>query len=594
MASVQSLNEAGRGQSLPNLPWEDRPGPGPTRSGAIRGTRSSRATSSPRSNSIFNSAVVPFDGGFAGVFRVRRLDPPDAAAPRVQRGRAELAARPGADRVRVATTRRSARSSTATTRASSGSRTGATSRWCNGYHGPTIGVAWTTDFETFHQLENAFLPFNRNGVLFPRKIDGSFAMLSRPSDDGHTPFGDIFYSESPDLVLLGPAPARDGHRCRTRGSRRRSAAGPAPIETREGWLLLYHGVLTSCNGFVYSAGVALLDLDEPWKVVARAAPYILSPADRVRVRRRRPERRLPVRDALSTPTTGRLAIYYGAADTVTGLAFAYVDELVAFAERASLAAVSAPSPRRETSAGSGRTRTATSTSPRASTSSPAPTRPPPGSTTSARGATAGSSRTPGGGYSFDRDPRHRRVSRYRYNAHPGRPARAVRLSPRPGDGRVLERHLAAGEGGRWTPTSAATAPATRASPPNVAASPRSVLYFVPPAAGGEALALRDLGAARREPRPRPRPLRTFSYVEFSFRTPLIDQQNLDWATAHRPQPRPRTASSSPAPSSGRTRPSSPRASPPLGFDYRPRSLRRPLPRPGEPAGRRARASRSNA
>ena len=69
--------------------------------------------------------------------------------------------------------------------------------WCNGYHGPTIGVAYTFDFKTFHQLENAFLPFNRNGVLFPRKLNGNFAMLSRPSDNGHTPFGDIFYSESP-------------------------------------------------------------------------------------------------------------------------------------------------------------------------------------------------------------------------------------------------------------------------------------------------------------------------------------------------------------------------------------------------------------
>ena len=50
--------------------------------------------------------------------------------------------------------------------------------WCNGYKGqPTIGVAWTTDFKTFHQVENAFLPFNRNGVLFPRKINGNFAIL---------------------------------------------------------------------------------------------------------------------------------------------------------------------------------------------------------------------------------------------------------------------------------------------------------------------------------------------------------------------------------------------------------------------------------
>ena len=46
--------------------------------------------------------------------------------------------------------------------------------WCNGYHGPTIGVAYTFDFETFHQLENAFIPFNRNGVLFPAQDKRSF------------------------------------------------------------------------------------------------------------------------------------------------------------------------------------------------------------------------------------------------------------------------------------------------------------------------------------------------------------------------------------------------------------------------------------
>lgn len=51
--------------------------------------------------------------------------------------------------------------------------------WCNGYHGPTIGIAYTFDFKEFFQCENAFLPFNRNGVLFPQKIDGKYAMLSR-------------------------------------------------------------------------------------------------------------------------------------------------------------------------------------------------------------------------------------------------------------------------------------------------------------------------------------------------------------------------------------------------------------------------------
>lgn len=100
-------------------------------------------------------------------------------------------------------------------------------------------------------------------------------MLSRPSDNGHTPFGDIFYSESPDLTYWGRHRFVMGV---TEGwQSTKIGAGPVPIETSEGWLLIYHGVLTSCNGFVYSAGAALLDLDQPWKVIARAKPYIISP-----------------------------------------------------------------------------------------------------------------------------------------------------------------------------------------------------------------------------------------------------------------------------------------------------------------------------
>ena len=148
--------------------------------------------------------------------------------------------------------------------------------WCNGYHGPTIGVAYTKDFENFYQLENAYLPFNRNGVLFPRKINSKYAMLNRPSDNGHTPFGDIFYSESPDMIHWGchrhvmtPIPFT--------WQSTKVGAGPNPIETNIGWLLIYHGVLTSCNGFVYSMGAAILDLEKPWKILYRTKPYLMSP-----------------------------------------------------------------------------------------------------------------------------------------------------------------------------------------------------------------------------------------------------------------------------------------------------------------------------
>jgi beta-1,4-mannooligosaccharide/beta-1,4-mannosyl-N-acetylglucosamine phosphorylase len=329
-AETKSILVSGR--SLPNLPWEERPA-----SHSEVMWRYSQNPIIPRnailtSNSIFNSAVVPFDDGFAGVFRCddkRRvmnihrgssrdaihweIDPEPMAFvgddPEVARFEYRYDPRVTwiEDRYYVS--------------------------WCNGYHGPTIGLGYTNDFQTFYQLENAFLPYNRNGVLFPRRINGKYAMFSRPSDTGHTPFGDIFYSESPDLIhwgkhrfVMGPAGGWQATKV---------GAGPAPIETTQGWLLFYHGVLTSCNGFVYSFGAALLDLDQPWKVIYRTAPYLMSPQTVYECVGDVPNVVFPCAALVDAPT-GRLAIYYGGADTVTGLAFAYVDEVVEFMKQNTL------------------------------------------------------------------------------------------------------------------------------------------------------------------------------------------------------------------------------------------------------------------
>lgn len=199
--------------------------------------------------------------------------------------------------------------------------------WCNGYHGPTIGIAYTHDFEDFYLIDNAFLPFNRNGVLFPRKINGEYAMLSRPSDNGHTPFGDIFYSQSPDMIHWG----RHRHVMGTTDGWQTTkiGAGPVPIETEQGWLLFYHGVLTSCNGFVYSMGAALLDLEKPWKVIYRNASYLLSPQKVYECVGDVPNVVFPCA-ALYDKPTGRITIYYGAADTVTCLAFCKLNDVLAF------------------------------------------------------------------------------------------------------------------------------------------------------------------------------------------------------------------------------------------------------------------------
>ena len=311
------------GQPLANLPWEDRP----SHSRDVV-WRYSANPIIPRdairtSNSIFNSAVVTFKEGFAGVFRCDDK----ARTMNIHRGFSrdaihwEIDPQPigfvGDPDVIQFDYRYDPRVCWIEDRYYVS--------WCNGYHGPTIGLAYTTDFETFHQIENAFLPYNRNGVLFPRKIKGKYAMLSRPSDTGHTAFGDIFYSESPDMIhwgkhrwVLGPIGGWQATKV---------GAGPTPIETSEGWLLFYHGVLTSCNGFVYSFGAALLDLDQPWKVLYRTAPYLLSPQTLYECVGDVPNVAFPCA-ALYDEPSGRIAIYYGGADTVTAMAFCKAGEVM--------------------------------------------------------------------------------------------------------------------------------------------------------------------------------------------------------------------------------------------------------------------------
>ena len=316
------------GCSLPNMPWqakrEDEAGPvWRYTENPIIGRHGNSI-----SNSVFNSAVVPFENGYAGVFRCDSVSismdiftgfSEDGIHWKISNEPIVFA---GAD---AEILKKEYRYDPRVCLIDGKYYIS----WCNGYHGPTIGLAYTEDFKTFTQLENVFLPFNRNGVLFPRKINGMYMMLSRPSDNGHTPFGDIFISQSPDLefwgrhrYVMGTVKGNDSAWQSTK-----VGPGPVPIETDEGWLLIYHGVITTCNGFVYRMGCALLDIDEPWKVKYRSKDYILAPNELYECVGDVPNVTFPCA-TLADADTGRIAIYYGCADTVTGLAFTTVDTLL--------------------------------------------------------------------------------------------------------------------------------------------------------------------------------------------------------------------------------------------------------------------------
>jgi len=279
----------------------------------------------PRANSIHNSAIVRFGKGYAGLFRVDEHDlhftlhvgrSPDGIRWTIDPQRVKM--KSGDPDVTVADHSYDPRVT----------KLGDTYHitWCNaGPQGPCIGLAMTKDFKTFTQMDNPLPPPNRNAVLFPKQINGHYAMLHRPSDRGHTPFGDIFYATSPDLVHWGRHRFVFGPKGGWQGTK--VGAGPAPIETKAGWLLLYHGVWTSCNGYLYYVGGALLDLQKPWKVLSRTKDYLLAPTE--------PYERIGDVPNVVFPSSAvvegdTVRLYYGCADTCISLAEAKLNDLIRF------------------------------------------------------------------------------------------------------------------------------------------------------------------------------------------------------------------------------------------------------------------------
>ena len=205
--------------------------------------------------------------------------------------------------------------------------------FCADVDGPSIYIAKTQDFKYFEKIPTGFLPFNRNGVLFPEKFNGQYVMLNRPSDDGNTPFGNIYISYSNDLVYWGNHKLlmRNFHLGNNFWEKVKIGAGPTPIKTDEGWLLIYHGVQSTCNGLTYSMGVALLDLEDPSKVKYRTTRYLLAPEELYETTGFTTNVIFPC--SAIVDSKGHITIYYGVADTNMAIAFTTVEKLLAFVKK---------------------------------------------------------------------------------------------------------------------------------------------------------------------------------------------------------------------------------------------------------------------
>jgi len=205
-------------------------------------------------------------------------------------------------------------------------------------HGVRGGVAVTDDFERFDILSLS-APDNRNMVLFPERFGGKYVRLERPfpvyGKGGKDSF-DIWISDSPDLKYWGNTELLLGLENVPFANDKLGPAAP-PIRTERGWLTTFHAVdidrSRGKNGWEpawrkrYSAGLMLLDLHDPYRIVGMSKEPLLAPEETY-------ETQGGYRNDVIFPggmvleEDGEVKIYYGAADTVECLATAHVDDLI--------------------------------------------------------------------------------------------------------------------------------------------------------------------------------------------------------------------------------------------------------------------------
>ncbi len=192
-------------------------------------------------------------------------------------------------------------------------------------HGPVMALATTEDFLSFERLGIISEPGNKDGILFPRRINGRYARFDRPIGND---VGRIWLSFSEDLMhwgdsqaLLSPRPGYwDSYRL---------GGSTVPIETEQGWLQIYHGVKMTSGGPIYRAGVLLLDLEDPTRVIGRSPIPVLSPrADYERVG---DINNVVFPSASVVEPDGEVKVYYGAADTCICVATSTLEALIAIA-----------------------------------------------------------------------------------------------------------------------------------------------------------------------------------------------------------------------------------------------------------------------
>ena len=194
-------------------------------------------------------------------------------------------------------------------------------------HGIATALASTSDFCTFQRHGIIFCPENKDVVLFPEMIDGQYVALHRPSTGARFSAPEIWIARSPDLLHWGQHERLLGSEAGWATAK--IGGGTPPVRTPRGWLSLFHGhIEPHVAGAVgqYAAAAMLLDLEQPERIVGLTSePLMVAEADFER------NGFLPdiVFPTALVPRDDVVDVYYGAADTATGVARYALDDLLA-------------------------------------------------------------------------------------------------------------------------------------------------------------------------------------------------------------------------------------------------------------------------
>jgi predicted GH43/DUF377 family glycosyl hydrolase len=192
-----------------------------------------------------------------------------------------------------------------------------------GPFGPRVGIGCTRDFVSFERISLATEVDNKDAILFPEKIDGSYAMIDRPGGMGGQT-GAIWITYSTDMIhwgraraILGPEPGW--------GSNKLGISTP-PFKTDRGWFTLYHGVRETASGRLYRVGAMLLDHKDPSIVIGYTSHFIFGPEELYERTGDVPNVVFPC--GIILESSGTLKMYYGAADTCIAVAEAKLDDIL--------------------------------------------------------------------------------------------------------------------------------------------------------------------------------------------------------------------------------------------------------------------------